>query len=182
MIQRTLEEYARAGKDGKHWYTDAWRTIGDLTPCGWTPKDFAAIVAITSPRVHVKKNISLALEFAELGRISSGHLPTVATALAKHVQTGDVAGPKVSAFYRALTGDHNAVVLDVWMARAFGMEQTDKAFRRVGTQEWMTQCVTRTAGFLGYTPRQTQACVWYGAMREAGRKPQLFSTYAKDFL
>jgi hypothetical protein len=66
-------------------------------------------------------------------------------------------GPKTNAFARAIAGDTNAVVIDVWMMRAAGME-TDSPNK---TQyALLSEAVTAVAAQFGITPRTAQALIW----------------------
>jgi hypothetical protein len=68
-----------------------------------------------------------------------------------------VGGPKVTAFYRAIIGDTDSVVLDRWALRAAGHPRdtcTPLQYRRyAGTfREAAAEC--------GETPREFQAIIW----------------------
>jgi hypothetical protein len=66
-------------------------------------------------------------------------------------------GAKTNAFARAIAGDTNAVVIDVWMMRAAGME-TDSPNK---TQYAMlSDAVVSVAQQFGITPRTAQALIW----------------------
>jgi hypothetical protein len=66
-------------------------------------------------------------------------------------------GPKTNAFARAIAGDENAVVIDVWMLRAVGIEK--KSPNQTQYRE-MANAVTKVANELGMTPRAMQALIW----------------------
>ena len=66
-------------------------------------------------------------------------------------------GPKTNAFARAIAGDENAVVVDVWMMRAggFGIDSPNK------TQYTdVTNAIKTVANKFSLTPRTTQALIW----------------------
>jgi hypothetical protein len=84
-----------------------------------------------------------------------------------------IKGPKTSAFYAALMGDKNAVVLDVHMANLFGVEQKT-AFRRKPEIAFWTQVVRRIAKRLQCEPRAAQAALWYAQKYRIGEYPEAF--------
>ena len=75
-------------------------------------------------------------------------------------------GPKIRAFYRALLGDDEAVVIDTWMLRALGHHEkpTPKQYKR------LAQRVRREARRRGIPPAVWQAIVWCKA-RGSGEWP-----------
>ena len=66
-------------------------------------------------------------------------------------------GAKTNAFARAIAGDENAVVIDVWMLRAVGIEKkspTQSQYKE------LADAVTKVATKFGMTPRAMQALIW----------------------
>jgi len=104
---------------------------------------------------------------------------THAKTLRDIVRRGEI-DPKVDRkrhnFYKALTGDTNAVVLDVWGMRALGWYKRSEDGKPVLTKKGEVQefevtdwrydhfeaLVRSTADALGITPRQAQAALWAG--------------------
>jgi hypothetical protein len=74
-------------------------------------------------------------------------------------------GLKTNAFARAIAGDTNAVVIDVWMMRAAGMD-TDSP--NVGQYRMLSNAVTVVASEFGITPRTAQALIWIVKRGAAG--------------
>jgi hypothetical protein len=66
-------------------------------------------------------------------------------------------GLKTNAFARAIAGDTNAVVIDVWMMRAAGME-TDSPNK--SQYAMLSDAVVSVAQQFGITPRTAQALIW----------------------
>jgi hypothetical protein len=66
-------------------------------------------------------------------------------------------GLKTNAFARAIAGDTNAVVIDVWMMRAAGMD-TDSPNK--GQYLSLSESVREVASRFGITPRTAQALIW----------------------
>ena len=109
------------------WYADA-RTFAEslqsIRP-DWSLQVSASVVSAFSPRVTWAHNKAKALQYAQ------GIMPR---GLRSHVEAADrctvegfngLRGPKTNAFARAIAGDDNAVVVDVWMCRAAGLTKAD---------------------------------------------------------
>ncbi len=132
------------------------------------------LVAITSPRCSVKRNLRFAwTEFTGQPR-PSDMIRSTRAALDHYYATGEIRGPKTSRFAQVLRGDDSVVVVDTWMARALSVP--DKQARNKSTQELAEQVITRVQTLhnatmvLGYcldpwTLAETQAAVWAGMIR-----------------
>ncbi len=86
---------------------------------------FLGFLAVTSVNSTVKSNMTLALKAHaqhSLGKPFKGFLKQVIANLHNVVEGKTLNGPKINAFYEALKGDKNAVVVDRWMARAYGFK------------------------------------------------------------
>jgi hypothetical protein len=66
-------------------------------------------------------------------------------------------GQKTNAFARAIAGDTDAVVIDVWMMRAAGMP-TDSPNKTQYRE--VSEAVRNVAAEFGITPRTAQALIW----------------------
>ena len=169
-----LESMARAGVDGRHWYATATSNVvsaARILNC--SPEWFAAVLGVTSPRVHVSRNVKLSIAYA-LNGSTTGTMPMVRVGLAKlsaiggrHCQELDgmtaTMGPKTGPFARALAGDLDAVVLDVWMARALGLDQSQ--FSHKPTHRKACDRIRQVADLLGWRPAEVQAAIWTTAYR-----------------
>ena len=163
---------ALQGEAGRHWYGIAERAIRtEAERVGVTPERFANILAITSPRVRVRRNWTLTVQYLTTGSVE-GIMQSTRAALAHYESTGEIRGPKTGPFARACMGDRQAVVLDVWMARAFGVEHRKMSGVRVRTE--CTRRVQAAAGILGWTPAEVQAAVWTAVVIRAGKTPGTF--------
>ena len=67
-------------------------------------------------------------------------------------------GDKTNAFARAIAGDHDAVVIDVWMIKAAGMDGK-KGVNKTQYRE-LADAVREVAALRGLTPRTCQALIW----------------------
>jgi len=72
-------------------------------------------------------------------------------------------GPKTRAFFRALAGDPNAVVIDVHMCRVLGIDHKSVG-KAAGYQAAVDLALELGLGFGEHGPRDAQAIVWCGAV------------------
>lgn len=175
MRTRTLlRAYAYAGRTYCHWYSNARFDIERwCAKTGAGVQRMTHILAITSPRVSVAMNWRLASAYVLTGS-TDGMMRKRADACALYDRTGFVSGPKVRAFARALSGDQDALVLDVWMARALDVEQSKMYHWRT----WMLaqHRIADVAKGLGWSIAQTQAAIWAATVIRHGRKPGQYDT------
>lgn len=138
---------------------DAYRTLCDL-------------VAITSPRVSVKRNVRFAWsEFIGRDR-PSDMIRSTRAALDHYYRTRQIRGPKTSRFAQVLRGSDNVVVVDSWMARALSVPIT-KARNRT-SQVLAEKVIGHVARAERVTLSDAQAMVWSGYIRtfyKAGKVP-----------
>ena len=117
----------------------------------------ACIVAAFSPRERWSVNVRKAIEYS-YGNTPSGLSNNVAMADASLVHGFDaLKGLKTNAFARAIAGDPNAVVIDVWMCRAanLGTDSPNKT-----QYNFVADAVRDAAALFGITPRTAQALIW----------------------
>jgi hypothetical protein len=140
------------------WYLDAERVAEEVARNLETTLEIGAtVLSAFSPRERWARNITNAIKFS-LGE------PVVA--LGNNIRMANSAltlgfkalnGLKTNAFAKAIAGDENAVVIDVWMLRAVGIE---KKTPNQSQYKEMADAVTKVANELGMTPRATQALIW----------------------
>jgi len=163
---------ALQGEGGRHWYRAAERAIrSESERVGVTPERFANILAITSPRVKVRRNWTLTVQYLMSGSLE-GIMKSSRAALAHYEATGEIRGPKTGPFARAVLGDRLAVVLDTWMARAFNVEH--RRFASAAIREECSRRIQAAAGILGWSPAEVQAAVWTAVVVRAGKTPGTF--------
>lgn len=156
---RTLRKYALLGESGRKWYDKAQEEIvswSDTNDVDW--QKVSDITAITSQRVRVSRNIRLTKHYILNGRLPYGVLPAVKAALEHYEKTGEIRGPKTSAFASALKGNKEAIVLDVWMAKALDVPQETfgtKRGRMIAEEQ-----VSKISFSLGWPPAEVQASIW----------------------
>ena len=129
---------------------DAYRTLCDL-------------VAITSPRVSLKRNVRFAwYEFIGRDR-PSDMMRSTRIALDHYYRTGLIRGPKTSRFAMVLRGSDNVVVVDSWLARALSVPIT-KARNRT-SQVLAEKVIGHVARAEKVALSDAQAMVWSGYIR-----------------
>lgn len=169
---------------GREWYSRAERAAADVgfrarldTSAG------AAVIAALSPRERWSKNV----EYATLAAEAAGHLRgdplfgdpdslagaahaaigrltlTDSVRKAARILAGDdpadvLGGPKTRAFWRNLTGDPEAVTVDVWAATLFYgtyRHQISPRQYRIAADGYRAAAEAR-----GIEPREMQATTW----------------------
>lgn len=159
-----------AAAGGLGWYTRAEVAVRALASAtGRAPDDVAAALAICSPRVHVVQSVRLARHWLDTGEPHPGTLPNTCAALAWYQASGEIRGPKTGAFARALLGDLDAVVIDVWILRALAVPEDHSP--RGAAYDRLAARVRRLARRVGHSPRDTQAALWVGYQLHVGRTP-----------
>jgi len=188
--------YAEIGKAYRRWYDIARAVLRRLSDHSLsTPANledipvqrrvenyerFCDIVAITSPRCSVVRNLRLAWGEFNGNERPADMIRGTRVALDHYYKTGEIRGAKTSRFAKVLRGDDSVVVLDTWMARGLGVK--DNQARNKATQELgervikhVRRAVSRSGiRFAPWTMAETQAAVWAGIIRthyNAGKIP-----------
>jgi hypothetical protein len=141
------------------WYLDAENVAREVaTNLGVGLEIGATVVSAFSPRERWAKNVANAITFS-LGEpvtgVLSNNLRMANTALEKGFDA--LKGLKTNAFARAIAGNEEAVVIDVWMLRALGIEKKTPSQSQYLE---MAKAVTEVATKYGMTPRAMQALIW----------------------
>lgn len=132
------------------------------------------LFAATSINSSLKSNIRLfrkALYEIENDKPFSNYLPVMKMQLERIRKGEQIRGQKINSFARAMQGDVDAVVVDVWLLRAF--EQDRKYFRKLSERlqsggassnqyTVIEQYVRHQAYSMGLEPRQLSAIIWSG--------------------
>jgi hypothetical protein len=141
------------------WYLDAETVAREVaTNLNTTLEIGATVVSAFSPRERWSRNVSNAVKFS-LGHELKGVLGNNIRMAEKALTLGFDAlkGLKTNNFAKAIAGNENAVVIDVWMLRALGIEKktpTQSQYKE------MADAVTAVATKHGMTPRAMQALIW----------------------
>jgi hypothetical protein len=140
------------------WYLDAERVAEKVAENLKTTLEVgASVVSAFSPRERWTSNVAKAIAFS-LGEQVTGLSNNLRMAQAS-ISLGYEAlrGPKTNAFARAIAGDEQAVVVDVWMMRASGIG-VDNPNKTQYTE--ISQAIKEVSAEFGLTPRTTQALIW----------------------
>lgn len=181
-----LERLATIGYDYRDWYIHATNDIATL--CyreSWSIRRFCDILAITSPRCSIRRNVRVALQYMADGTMPHDCVKSTRQALSKYEQFGRIDGKKTGCFAKNLAGDYSVVTLDSWMARAMVRESavpdpnSTHLTSRVATFQSATLLVCKLARRWQIAPAHAQACIWGGITRESGRNPGGFPLFAE---
>jgi hypothetical protein len=140
------------------WYVDAERVAAEVARnLDSTLEVGASVVSAFSPRERWTNNVTKAISFS-LGNHIPGFKNNMLMANnAIAFGYGALKGAKTNAFAKAIAGDEQAVVIDVWMLRAVGIEK--KTPNQSGYNE-LVEAVKKVAFDFGMTPRAMQALIW----------------------
>ena len=117
----------------------------------------AGVVSAFSPRERWSSNVTKAVSFS-LGHSVTGLSNNLKMANAVLDEGIDaLKGLKTNAFARAIAGDTEAVVIDVWMCRAGNLKSDSPSKSEYKALE---NAVRKVAGEFGLTPRTAQALIW----------------------
>jgi len=155
IMQATMQQVEQASV----WYFEAQEVAEDVAEILGTSLEVgASIVAAFSPRERWATNVAKSYAFANGKPVSglSNNLKMANDSL--NLGFDALNGQKTNAFARAIAGDPDAVVIDVWMIRAAGMD----ASKGVNKSDYnmLADAVRNIASEHGLTPRTTQALIW----------------------
>jgi len=156
---KRLADTASSGRQYMGWYRYASGEICEAASLlGTDPHTLASYLALYSPRVQVKRSIRFARHRIQTGEHARGAMRNVRAAVEHWEQTGEIRGPKTRAFRDAMLGDESAIVLDVWMARALGVDV--RAFGVKSVYARASGRIADASAILGLPPARTQAAIW----------------------
>lgn len=155
IMQATLGQVEQASV----WYMEAQEVAEDVAEIMGTSLEVgASIVSAFSPRERWSSNVAKAYAFAN-GKPVAGLTNNLNMAQrATELGFDALKGQKTNAFARAIAGDTDAVVIDVWMIRAAGLDAS-KGVNKTQYNE-LSDAVRRVANDFGLTPRTAQALIW----------------------
>lgn len=171
---RTIYGYADGGRAYRRWYVHARLVVDRIATLAGEPIGRVAdVLAITSPRCSVRRNLTRAWEYLTTGLLPADVMRGTRVALAHYEKTGTIRGAKTEPFSRALRGDDTALVIDTHIATAFGYDP--RVARTKYCRTAIGCCIRRVAKRRGWSITQTQAAIWAGYYRRAyptGRIPR----------
>ncbi len=170
----------RSDYRAKTWYTDATKLIQELYGDNW--RLFVDILAATSPRQAVKRNwrqtAAILAAYIDrrnkpivFGDLLAACMPAHLYNVVRALQGRPIRGDKVSRFAANLRGDLSNVTIDVWICKAYGIDQkklTAKLYRRLEKR------IQADANANDMLPANWQAVLWYAARRIAGKRVKSF--------
>jgi hypothetical protein len=152
--QATFGQVEEASK----WYVDAERIAEQVASnLDVTLEIGATIVSAFSPRERWSVNVARAISFSLGEKVTCLKNNLVMANNAFTLGFDALKGMKTNAFARAIAGDEQAVVIDVWMLRALGIEKKTPSQSQYRE---MAKAVTTVAMQHGMTPRAMQALIW----------------------
>lgn len=167
---RTLIAMAESGSEYLDWYDRARTEIREVSrQARFDRRRFCDILALSSPRCAVRRNVRLGLHWMLHGEYPSGTMRTIRTATEHYERTGEIRGPKTRPFAEALYGSDSAIVIDSWMEYAVGVPT--KASAKKATRAAIERRVCEVARTLGVENVQAQAAIWGHARESAGFAP-----------
>ena len=155
-------------KAAEQWYAEAGSFAQSLPRHDWSFATCCSVVSAFSPRVTWAQNKRKAMDYAH-GITPKGLKAHVAAADRCIVDGFDgLRGLKTNAFARAIAGDGDAVVVDVWMCRAAGLVWGDKSKKagmlkdapNKGEYYAIAEAVRTVAAEYSMTPAMMQAMIW----------------------
>jgi hypothetical protein len=154
MLSATFGQVEKASV----WYRDAEEVAEEVARnLDTTLEVGASVVSAFSPRERWSTNVSKAIAYSLGGRPKGlqNNLAMADAAIEKGFDA--LKGQKTNAFARAIAGDTDAVVIDVWMMRAAGMDNDSP---NKSQYKMLSDLVRLMASEHGLTPRTTQALIW----------------------
>lgn len=177
MNVENISRYVWLGEKDKNWYADTRATLVDIFGEDDLPL-VAKLLAATSINTSLKSNITLfrrAYYEIKNDLPVGDYLPNIQAQLRQVRAGGELTGRKINSFARSMQGDVNAVVVDIWLLRAFGEDRkykralsglersggaTDKQYTTI--EAW----VRKEAFYRHLTPCELGAMIWGGVRRE----------------
>jgi len=192
-----IDKYIDRGyKDGLSWYADTQALFVEIYGPEYLPL-VSKLFAATSINSSLKSNIRLfrrALYELESGLPMGKYLPVMAMQIDAIRNGRPMSGRKIRSFAAAMSGDVNAVVVDIWLLRAF--EESNKYYRQLsgtlregGATKWqydvIEEYVRQEARIRGLEPRQVSAMIWSGVRRGVTRyhdilRHQIYNMYERN--
>lgn len=180
-----IKKYITVGMPDKNWYKEHQELFVKLFGAG-NLHFVAKLFAATSINSSLASNVRLfrkAKHEIENGLPFSNYLPVMKLQL-ERIRAGEpIRGRKITSFAAAMSGNVNAVVVDIWLLRAFGMNNRymrtkkvkhplghdvyiDGRIREGGATDkqytFIENYVRDLAPTLNLQPRELSAIIWSG--------------------
>lgn len=149
---------------GRAWYPETNRQLREIAERNNCPLSHAvAVFTIVSPAAQLVTALRWTEEILAGerigGRYPNAQAPRIEAATSTRYPVTRITGPKVNAFYRAIMGDTEALVLDRWAIRAAGHSKLYSEVPRWLRRE-LDGAYRTAAAACGETVRAFQAIVW----------------------
>jgi hypothetical protein len=164
ITRRILATFDRATasdvESGARWYDDAHDLAVELSAHCDSIDHAAAVIAALSPRTTWSRNVAGAVELIVRGAVMPGLIGrNVATARRALVDGRHaLSGPKTRRFAANIAGNREAVTVDVWAARAAGLDED--LLSRKGAYDAVEHAYRLAARRRGVDPATMQATTW----------------------
>lgn len=171
-----IAEYVWIGMKDMNWYQECEQTFREIFGNDRIVL-VAKLFAATSINTSLKSNITLfrkALYEIEHELPIGNYLPNIKAQIQRIKEGKDLSGRKIKSFARAMSGDPDAVVVDIWLLRAFNQDRKyfrtggphDGSFRSAGATDkqytQIEQWIRKEARQRNIEPRQLSAMIWSG--------------------
>lgn len=173
MNTEKIGDYIHKGEKDRFWYRDTellFVSLFGLARLDLTTQLFAA----TSIKTSLPANIRLfrrALKEIENDLPFSNYLPAMRFQLELIRKGRPIQARKIRNFAAAMSGDTEAVVVDRWIMRAYGLDGDKSPTTR--EYDKIEELVKYAASVRGEEPRQTCAMIWSGIRGGVTRYDQI---------
>lgn len=168
--QRRFEKIVAQAKphhyaDAVIWYNKAQQVAQLIADnMGTTLEVGATILSAFSPNARWAHNVAIAIRYSQGEKVGGLAYSLEVAGKARELGFNALTGLKTHFFARAIAGDENAIVIDLWMIRAAGLinKKTGELKETATTVQYreISQAVLRTSRKIGLSPRDTQALIW----------------------
>lgn len=171
-----IHRYVWRGRQDVNWYQECEQLIEERY--GIPDKRLVAqLLAATSINSSMKSNVTLFKKcYAAIknGKAIPKMLPNIMAQIEFLLTAGEISGRKINSFADAMSGNTQAVVVDIWLLRAFHMDRQYKRHtgphagreRSGGANDKQYSLiegwVREEAFYMGLEPRQLSAMIWSG--------------------
>lgn len=176
-----INYFLKRGEFHKEWYEHEKEKLITILP-EFEGLPILRCFAVTSMTSSIESNTYLAIKALlqiKRNECFHGFLPTQITYLNLIKEGKDVPGRKIMNFIKALEGDKDAVVVDIWMCKAFDVLEERKLYINGRKRDYFkapnSSTYTKIETYckedsirLQIEPRQYQSMLWAGIKTEEG--------------
>ena len=184
--------FLRASIQGYRKYKDWYRNTRSslINKFSSDYKMVAGLIASTSPRRDVQRNIRIAIaiykefnsnrkqllnemvnnrkQFCKRFELMNAHYNNVKTTLTHNYNKPlELSGNKVNAFYNNMIGNYDFVTIDIWMLRILGL--TKEAITSKKEYQNLSNIISEVAKEQNLLPAELQSILWIKYKQEIGQ-------------